>query len=266
MLEHDTPSEHLSSFDLDLLELGGLDDDKKRALDEHLRACPACQKERESLRKLRAEFSAEVLPRTVERIRDRIESKERSLFARPTVFAPLLASAAALVLWVASGRPGLRGAEGDDDVRAKGASALQIVARQQGRLTTLDDQHRTLSPGDEVRFVVTAPDRDRPFLLIASVDGAGKTSIYFPYEGIESGRVDHPGRWEVPGSIVLDDSRGPERVFALFSKEPLTRITATHALGALGQKGWEGIRSGDRLDLGDVEQTSFLIEKSSAAP
>jgi hypothetical protein len=260
----DLPTQHVSSFDLDLFEMGGLDDAKKRVVDEHLRACATCREDHESLKKLRAEFSEKVLPRTVDRVRERIESPARSPFARPAVFAPLLASAAALVLWVAAGHPGFSG-EGDA-IRAKGGAALDLVARHEGQVFTLDRSHASAASGDEIRFVVTAADLSRPYLFIASVDGRGHANFYFPFDGAESVRVDHAGRWEIPESIVLDDAPGPERFFAVFSREPLAKATLAAALAKIGNGGWDAIRKAERLELADTEQTSSFVEKSVPRP
>jgi hypothetical protein len=257
------PVQHISSFDLDLLEMGALDEAKKRALDEHLRACDACRQDHESLKKFRAEFSGNVMPRTISSVRERAASPEKRSLARPAVLAPLFASAAALMVWVAAGGgPSLR-AGGDDAVRPKGEAALQLVARHEGRVTTLDPAHRSVAAADEIRFVVTPTDTSHPYLFVVSVDGGGRANFYFPFDGAESARVDRVGRWEIPGSIVLDDTAGPERVFALFSREPLDKATVARALAQVGQQGWDAIRATERLGLADVEESSFVIEKST---
>ncbi len=148
--------------------------------------------------------------------------------------------------------------------QTKGSAQFQIVARRDGRVFPLDKFNRQLGAGDELRFVVTTSNTAKPNLLIASVDGAGRVTTYFPYEGPESAHVDHPGRWEVPGSIVLDDAPGPERIFAFFSKEPLAAPTVTRPLSDLGRRGWDAIRTTERVDVGDVDQVSIAIEKNAA--
>ena len=77
-----------------------------------------------------------------------------------------------------------------------------------------------LHAGDALRFVLEPVGR--PYLLIASVDGQGKASIYHPFGGSSSARVAPQGMVEAPaGSVVLDTAPGPERVFAFWSSEPL---------------------------------------------
>jgi len=267
MLGSETANQHVSSFDLDLLEIGGLDDDKKRKVDDHLRGCDACRQEQESLRKLRAEFSNSVLPRTIEVVSKRARSSGRPGFAAPRLWAPVLASAAAFAIWAAVRTPGQPGRlTGDDGLQTKGKAELQLVARHDGRVTTVDRSNPNLRPGDELRFVVTATDPEAPYILIVSVDGAGRPNVYHPYNGATSARIDHPGRWEVPGSIVLDESSGPERIFALFSKEPLQASIVTQSLAAIGKRGWEAIRTTERLDIAGIDQSSFVIEKQMEKP
>jgi hypothetical protein len=268
MLDSEAANQHVSSFDLDLLEIGGLDDVRKRKVDDHLRGCDACRQEQQSLRKLRAEFTNSVLPRTIDVVRKRARSSGRPGFVAPKLWAPLLASATAFALWALVRQPGQQGHLTGQDLQTKGKAELQLVARHDGRVTTVDRFNRNLRPGDELRFVVTATDPEAPYLLVVSVDGAGRANVYHPYNGAASGRIEHPGRWEVPGSVVLDESSGPERIFALFSKEPLKASIVTEALAAIGKRGWEAIRTTERLDVAGVDQTSFVIEKAAtpAAP
>jgi hypothetical protein len=118
-----------------------------------------------------------------------------------------------------------------------------------------------LKAGDQVRFVVSHP-RHR-YLLIGSVDGAGRANIYFPYEGSQSADVGTRDRFEVPGSIVIDAGPGPERFFALLSREPLQTISVRRALDGVGRQGTNGIRNARSLDVGADEQTSILVDKET---
>ena len=125
----------------------------------------------------------------------------------------------------------------------KGPSELMLVARRGGRVAVVDRWNHELNPDDEVRMVVTSGDSTRQWLLIASVDGNAEAHVYFPYEGEKSTPIEHAGRWEVPGSIILDASPGPERFFAFFSNRPLDANQVKGPLVALAQRGWDAIRS-----------------------
>lgn len=252
---------HVSAFDLDRLEMGVLDEERRSTIEAHLKTCAECREERALLGNSRAEFSSQVLPRTAVVLRARLR-QQRRWFARPLVWAPALACAAAMMLvWA---RP--RGLAPTDDqaIHTKGQSELLLVARQKGRVFTVDRFNHELHRGDEIRFVVGQGDAALSFLLIASIDGRGQTNVYFPYHGQKSGRIDHPGRWEVPGSIVLDEATGPERFFALFSREPVDAAALTAKLAALGRQGWDAIRRTTQLDWAGVEQRSMFIEKTDA--
>jgi hypothetical protein len=61
---------------------------------------------------------------------------------------------------------------------------------------------------------------------------------------------------------VLDQAQGPERVFALFSDQPLEAATVVHALRELGAQGAGAIRRQRVLDLPCV-QASVVFDKES---
>jgi len=99
-----------------------------------------------------------------------------------------------------------------------------------------------------------------PYLLIASIDSAGTASIYYPYHGEQSGPV-ADARVELPGSIVLDATPGPERLFAIFTDEPIPVEIVMERLRAIGARGPEAIRSARALDVTAQTQLSLVFEK-----
>src|SRR5262249_37657479 len=135
-----------------------------------------------------------------------------------------------------------------------------LVARRDGRVFPVKPGV-ALKAGDQIRFVVDHV-RHR-YLLVASIDGSGHATVYFPYDGAESAAVNDGERVEVPGSIVMDSSLGPERFCALFSDYPLQTISIRPALDAVGKKGSGGIRNASRLDVSADEQASVLVEKAT---
>jgi hypothetical protein len=149
------------------------------------------------------------------------------------------------------------------DLQTKGSVELLVYARKAERVTLLDRFNRGVAPGTEVRFILTGVPEQHTHLMIASVDASANTAVYFPYEGKTSAPLPGPGRWEVPDSIVLDDTLGPERVFALFSKAPLD---ATKVRGELARAGKSpnAIRDLTELDLPGTTQRSFLLFKQAA--
>jgi hypothetical protein len=172
----------------------------------------------------------------------------------------VLLPAAAAVALVSSWALHQDVADRDPTIAAKGSPSLVIVARRSGTVSPVAPG-ATLAPGDEIRFVVRSSGFR--YLLVASIDAGAKASVYFPYGGSASGAIEPAGETQLPGSIVLDATKGPERVFAFFSERPLEAASVTEPLGAIGKLGPDAIRTRERIDVAAV-QTSVLIENSGA--
>src|SRR5205823_40336 len=99
----------------------------------------------------------------------------------------------------------------------KGGPSLKVVAQRDGQQLPVGDGTR-LFPGDTLRFIVEPGELRH--VLVASVDAAGGTTIYYPYGGRASMRLAEGTSVELPGGIELDDAPGPERVFVLLSRQP----------------------------------------------
>ncbi len=143
-----------------------------------------------------------------------------------------------------------------------GRLAFKAFARRDERVFLVRDGER-LAPGDAVRFAVEAPGFE--YLLVASIDGAGTASVYFPFRGQASGRNRPEATFEVPGSIVLDAAPGPERVFAISSAGPIESTVVKAALETLGAAGPEAIRRATELPIAGTIQASVLFEKQTDA-
>jgi hypothetical protein len=244
---------HLSALDLDVLEISG----GGPAEEDHLARCEACRAKRDLRREQAEAFYRQRLPRLLVR-----QAQNRP--ARRWALVAWLAAGASLAMVLAllwprtSGRPDRAAG---DDLGIKGwEPPLRAIVRRGSEIFEIQDGDR-LAPGDALRFVVAAPPHRH--LLVASVDGAGAVSVYFPYRGTGSAALDGPGPVEVPsGSIVLDRAPGPERVFAIFSAEPLDSEPVRVHLEALGRRGAEAIRRETRLPLPGTLQLSLHFEKA----
>ncbi|HEY1812930.1 MAG TPA: DUF4384 domain-containing protein [Kofleriaceae bacterium] len=235
---------HLSAFTLDALALGT----ETAGAREHLAACARCRGDLEAAQALREHFTAHVLSRTLP------VRRRRPVW--PWFALPALAAAIALVAIIV--RPSHRAAE--PELAIKGDAAWQVFANRDGQTFAVHDGTE-LAPGDRIRFAVI-PDGAR-YLLVASIDGAGVASIYYPYDGAESAAIPAGDRVELPGSIVLDAAPGPERVFAVFSDEPIGATAVADRLRAVGADGPDAIRRIHALVLPGVRgQTSVVFEKS----
>jgi hypothetical protein len=186
------------------------------------------------------------------------ERAGRRRFVFWTAVVGLVPAAAVFVAML--GRPHAvpRLAADEPEVTEKGGLAFWLVARRAERVFLVGPRDR-LRSGDQIRFVFEHVHLR--YLLIASVDGAGEPSIYFPYDGASSVEVSPGDRLEVPGSIIVDEQAGPERLFALFSRRPIGADRVRAALRALGGRGASAVRATKALDIDADEQVTLLIEK-----
>jgi len=216
---------HLSSETLDKLLLRSLAPDVEAQARSHLETCATCaadwnQREADARR-----FEATVFPRTLPQVSARVTrpSLLQQLRARwQLALAPVvLAAGAAGVLLLARPSP-------EPEFGIKGGPTLQVFALHEETVLQVRSDTR-LSPGDRIRFVVEGAHAR--YLLIASVDGRGTVSIYYPPSATESARLT-PGRTQLPGSIELDDAPGPEVLLAYFSDMPLPVAEVRQALAA----------------------------------
>jgi hypothetical protein len=185
---------HPSQLQLDAVHLG-VDDPAARA---HLAGCARC---RERVRVAEIDhryFLASVMPRhTIGRAR-------RAWWLGVSVFA----MAAALVVMF------VRTPTEEPVLGIKGAPDVQVYANQDGRVVALRDGME-LRPGDRIRFVVLGAAHQP--VVITSIDGADRSTVFF--DG-----VPHAPRYEVPGSVILDDTLGPERLYLRVGVEPRRQI------------------------------------------
>jgi hypothetical protein len=252
---------HPTPMEMDAALLGTLPEERRRALGEHLVRCARCAEAQRVLERSADRFRAEVFPRTVGRIEAAAGSRVSRWWAEARLRWAMLAvpAAAALVLVVGLGTRREGAAPGvEPAISIKGRPALRLFVRRGDQVFTPDDG-AALAPGDAVRFVVE-PGGHR-YVLVASVDGAGKVSVYHPYDGAGSAAVTGAPSVEVPGSIVLDGAPGPERVFALFSDAPLSVAALRPELERMATQ--HAIRGTAAIAAPGAEQASFLFEKQA---
>lgn len=241
---------HPSAFQLDAQVFAELPAAEQLYIESHLKACGRCQELRRETTESVDHFRRYMQPRFEPR-------QSRAWWRQFTFFglAPALGVLALLLVF----RPLWRSAPVSDAVSLKGGPSLRLYGRHFGKVFQVRDGER-LQAGDEIRFSV-APS-GKPYLLVVSIDGAGGTSIYFPLQANQSGRLENTDSALLPGSIVLDAAPGPERIFALFSEAPLSADAVKSALHNLAQRGTAAIRATRELpSLKGTTQASVLIEK-----
>src|SRR5262249_25846111 len=259
---------HVSSFTLDAMALGALSSEEAEQVRAHLSNCARCAADFEEATAARDHFARDVLPRTARRFRRIEEPRRFSLRILPMLLAPSLAAAVVAIFVLPSlyrrqdsaqlpgqdSRPPILG----QDLRIKGEPILRAAARRGDRTLVVQDG-AVLAPGDEVHFFVQASGFE--YLLIASVDADGDATVYFPYGGAQSALLQPTEGEQSPGSIVLDESRGPERVYAFFSHRPLPSAAVLAELRGLAARGPTAIRAQRTLSISADAQSSIWFEK-----
>ncbi|MGC4117674.1 MAG: zf-HC2 domain-containing protein [Myxococcales bacterium] len=212
---------HLSDLELDLFELGSLSPDERSAADAHLSACERCRSRqtehgaaRERFEKVRAAAWQSIEARAARR-------PARWLWRLSLALVPV----AALLLLVLVRAPEL---SDPSSPGVKGDPLLRIYALHQGKVRELSSGDKVV-PGDRIRFVADPGDNGGHYLLVISVDGANKPSVYVPFAGERSLPL-AAGRQELPGSVELDGTLGPERLFIFFSSRELASAPILQAL------------------------------------
>lgn len=265
---------HPTAADFDRAELGSLSEERRRELDAHVRACGRCAETQAALQRAAAHFRDEVFPRSLPRVVPRALAATSGPAARlrrwwseanagvrwASLAAPV---AAALVLTAGSFAYKARGPATVDEepaVATKGGPALHLFVRRGDRVFAARPG-LALAAGDAVRFVVEPAGH--PYLLVVSIDGAGKVSVYHPFDGTASAPLVPAPRIELDGSIVLDRAPGPERIVAIFSDAPLSAAAVAEQLRqvAATTAGAGGRSREVKLALPDTEQISVVFEK-----
>jgi hypothetical protein len=239
-----TTEPHISQLMLDALSLGALDRESEARVQAHLASCASCRHDAQDAAELRQQFTVHVLPRGLPARRSRLR------------FWLVPAFAAALLVAVIALRPRPAQVNG---LGIKGEASWQVFANRDGRVFAVHDGIE-LAAGDRIRFAVI-PAGAR-YLLVASVDGLGVATIYYPYDGAGSAPV-KGDRVEPDGSIVLDAAPGPERIYALLSDEPLAADAVRAQLRAVARDGADAIRSIRSLPLPARTQISLVFEKAT---
>jgi hypothetical protein len=262
-----TPERHLTALDLDRLLLDETDPGERTRIESHADACPACGARRAEHVDRAARFRGVVFPRTA----PALEARRPAAAPGRLWLLGLAVPALGLVLAAGLGRLRDRGGPhagplaGGPELGVKGGPLLHVFARRgdrapdgSGPVVRVADGTR-LAAGDALRFVLDPTGL--PYVLIVSVDGAGQVNIYFPFHGEVSAPVDGRTSVSVPGSIVLDEAPGPERLYVIYSERPIEARAVRHVLARTAAGGAPAIRSTVHLPIEGSVQATLLFEK-----
>jgi hypothetical protein len=246
----DRPSPHLSSLALERIVAG--DPRAAAASEAHLAACAPCQARRAELARDTAQLLRDLdVPRAVGALLRAVAPAPRPWYRRPSFAAACVGLAACAALVVFTRDDGSRDEPADG--RRKGSLAFEVIRRDlRGHVGEVASGDQ-LAPGEAIRFRVVS--RDPGFLAIFGVDAAQAVTAYGSSLALEGG---------VPrlldGSIILDDTLGPERIVAVVCAWPLAG-----ELGVALARGALAMASGDPRQLGRIapgcREASVVIEK-----
>jgi hypothetical protein len=210
---------HVSALAMERWVAGELELPDVRTATEHVVECGACRERYERLMVEDARFIAS--PQLASRVDSIVVAALREARARTrrrTAGALMACATLAVAFVVMSHHERSRADEPASAARRKGGTSMAIVLQDaRGRVATLADGDLA-RPGDAIRFQVTtgaAAD-----LVVLAFDRR-QVSVYAPQPGAGEAVRLEPGRVvTLDGSIVLDDTLGPERVVAVFCAHP----------------------------------------------
>lgn len=223
---------HLSSETIDLLLLSALSAPEANEAKTHLDGCDDCRRRWRELNEDKARFEQYVFARTLPKVEARVLAQRQGFFQRfkLQILIPVMGVAAAAA--VVASMPGTQ-TEDDVYVGIKGAQPtfdLFAVRGPSGGQFQVKPGV-ALQPKDKIAFLVNPAGAK--YVLVASRDGAGVFTVYFPFGAQQSQALTaQQGKLELPGAVELDSTLGTEHVVAAFSEEPVTAQQVEEALKA----------------------------------
>lgn len=258
-------------FELRRFAIGELEAAEKARIAGHLESCGDCRARSNDLAMERETFAREVdVPSASARLLERLEAVRSADSARTPwgriagVFARqprLIGLAAVVILCLVPVSLLVRPLAGVSGNRLKGAGVgIEMFVNDPSAGARLAGDGVTLHAGDQIQFRYRAAGRK--YVFVVSVGEGGAVSPLYPNDSTGSIRIAPSGTHVLDGSIILDDSRGAERILALFSERPLSYEEVKVAVDKTLAKERDVTRL-RALDLGreDVDEATVLINK-----
>ena len=190
-------------------------------IDAHVAGCAACRERVAAASAAQGRFEADVLPRTLGRVRARLATPARPRWRVPLFAGAAVAAFAATLLFLRA--PGAPPAVPYDGLKGDAGPPLAVFVKRGADVWALAPGQK-LRAGDALRFVARVP---RPrYLELRGRDAAGRERTLFP-EGARAVLV-QPGE-ALPGGFVVDAAPGPEIVVALVADHAFSLGQASEA-------------------------------------
>lgn len=217
----------LRAIELEAHRLGELPEERRAAVTAHLAGCADCQGRLGELDQDARRFASELnVAAASVQILARLEAERPR---RAWLRWAALALPAAAVLAVVSLRPPTPEPEPRGPLLKGGGPSLKMMLKGPAGVVPVGPE-QALHAGDQIQFLYHAAGH--AFVVVVEVDGAGAVTALQPGEHPESWPVQASGTHVLPGSIILDEAVGPERVFAVFSDAPLPVEVVVEAVRA----------------------------------
>jgi hypothetical protein len=254
--------EHPSRHALTRYHAGELEGTEREKIDSHIGDCPECSRLLAELSRTKEEFEAShdrkaFLAKVTARAGES-DGREQSRpdpwwrwLLRPAALAPLAASIILLILAI-SLLPSNESGE-----RTKGKEIELGFYLLQGDTPRVASENERLHPKDRIQFRLTAPAGG--YVHIVGIDEAGMVSVYFPRPGDAPEAFPGGAGRPVPGSVILDDTLGRERVFVLICDRPMGRARLDRQLKKF-RDGPRALLDAEELPI-DCSQSSLLLTK-----
>jgi len=135
------------------------------------------------------------------------------------------------------------------------------VYRYRNGVATPAVSGETFRAGDRLEFIVR-PGAHR-YMHLVSVDGEGRLTPFYPGDGASSLALGGSSELLLPGSIALDGYIGLERIFAVFTAQPLPWSEIEAAAARLSRPSGRPLplERIDALPLEGADQVTFLLVK-----
>lgn len=197
----------------------------------HLRECARCRSLLEEYSRAESEFERAVFPETINEIMRRAPrvSRRNQLIRFAAVVTPLAAAAmiGAIILF-----PGALSRNADPEppgayVGEKGNLGFEVYCRR-GETVFLLREGDTIFEDDALRFSLQLSSPDPRYGMVVSVNEKGDIFPYFPLNGSKSVKL--PSQGPLPGSVIMDQTQGHERLFFLVSDRQFALSEVTNAV------------------------------------
>jgi len=237
-----------SNFALDDAEIHG--GPATAGVARHFDECERCRTRGVARSALGSRFDSALAQPLWNRVDVARRQRARSWGQRFRLAAPLLVGAAAVVVLVARRPETYRATKGD--------LTVEIAARR-GESVFAVDPATEVNPGDQLQFTVRSAHAavGRRYVLVGSVDGTGKFSVFYP-ASVDGRSVALPaGGAPLAPPIVLDDAPGPERIVVVISERPI----AARVVAPLVESGASAPDLVAALGGGDMTARWFVLAK-----